>query len=295
MVRTNRDRLVEIAVGGEVWPAVSRSPYRPNAQGMAKIFMGTAGVILNARVGDPAYGWAADHVEPAVSIRNREDGPEHALHYLACIGNSAVMTSGVAKGARGVVTGEHAHIMVDFPPDILEKICIGDQVLIRAIGMGLEMLDYPDISVRKMSPELFDALRIEELGDGRISVPVAAEIPGYLMGSGAELGADYVDQDMMTNDRETLATLGLDKLRIGDILAVRDHDHTVNRGYREGAITIGIINHADSFMTGHGPGVMDLLSCATPKIEPVIDKLANLAVYLGIGNHDWADDRRKLA
>jgi hypothetical protein len=48
-------------------------------------------------------------------------------------------------------------------------------------------------------------------------------------------------------------------------------------------------------MTGHGPGVMDLLSCAMPKIEPVIDKRANLAVYLGIGNHDWADERRKLA
>ena len=41
-------------------------------------------------------------------------------------------------------------------------------------------------------------------------------------------------------------------------------------------------------MTGHGPGVMDLLSCATAKIESVIDKRANLAVYLGIGNHDWA-------
>ena len=58
------------------------------------IFMGTAGVITNARVGDPAYGWAADHVEPAVSIRNREDGPEHALHYLACIGNTATMDRG---------------------------------------------------------------------------------------------------------------------------------------------------------------------------------------------------------
>ena len=115
--------------------------------------MGTAGIILNARVGDRAYGWAADHVEPAVSIRNREDGPEHALHYLACIGNPAVVTSGEAKGARGVVTGEHAHIMVDFEPEVLEKICIGDQILIRALGMGLELLDYPDIYVRKISPE----------------------------------------------------------------------------------------------------------------------------------------------
>lgn len=292
MIRTNREHLVEMAVGGEVWPAALRAAYRPNAEGIAGVFMGTAGVILNARVGDPAYGWAADHVEPAVSIRNREDGPEHALHYLACIGNRAEMTSGEAKGARGVVTGEHAHILVDFEPDVLEKICIGDQVLIRAIGMGLELSDYPDISVRKMSPELFDALRIEELGDGRIRVPVAAEIPAYLMGSGAELGADYVDQDMTTNDRQTLAELGLDQLRIGDILAVRDHDHTMNRGYREGAITIGLINHGDSFMTGHGPGIMDLLSCATDKIEFTIDKSANLAPYLAIGNHQWATNGR---
>jgi Domain of unknown function (DUF4438), N-terminal/Domain of unknown function (DUF4438), C-terminal len=288
VVRTNRNQLVEMAVGGEVWPAALRGGYRANDRGDAFNLMGMAGVILNVRVGDRAYGWATDHLEPAVSIRNREDGPEHALHYLACIGNSAVVTSGLAKGARGVVTGEHAHILVDFEPDALEALCIGDQILIRAVGMGLEMLDYPNISVRKMSPSLFDALRIEELGNGKIRVPVAAEIPGYLMGSGAELGADYVDQDMITNDRETLAQLGLDDLRIGDILAVRDHDHTTNRGYREGAMTIGIINHGDSFMTGHGPGVMDLLSCATDKIEFVIDKRANLAPYLGIGNRNLA-------
>jgi hypothetical protein len=284
VVRTNKDRLVEMAVGGEVWPCALRSPYRPNAQGESVVFMGTAGVILDARVGDTAYGWAADHVEPAVSIRNRQDGPEHALHYLACIGNTAIMTSGEAAGARGTVTGEHAHIMVDFEPDVLEQICIGDQVMIRAVGIGLEMLDYPDISVRKVSPELFEAMRIEEVGNGKIRLPVAGVVPAYLMGSGMELGADYVDQDMMTNDRETLAALGLDKLRIGDILAIQDHDHRYNRGYREGAITIGLINHGDSYMTGHGPGVMDLLSCATDKIEYYVDSGANLADYLGIGN-----------
>jgi len=37
-------------------------------------------------------------------------------------------------------------------------------------------------------------------------------------------------------------------------------------------------------MIGHGPGVMDLLSCRTTKIEYYIDKTANLAPYLGIGN-----------
>jgi hypothetical protein len=284
MVRTNKNQLVEMAVGGEVWPAALRSPYRPTAQGEARVFMGTAGVITNARVGDAAYGWATDHLEPAVSMRNREDGPEHALHYLACVGNEAIVMSGEAKGARGTVTGEHAHIMVDFETDVLEKICIGDHILIRAVGMGLELLDYPDIAVRKISPELLEALRIEEAGNGKIRLPVAAEIPSYMMGSGAELGADYVDQDMMTNDREAVAAAGIGDLRIGDILAVRDHDHTYNRGYREGAITIGLINHADSFMTGHGPGVMDILSCSTDQIEFYIDKTANVANYLGIGN-----------
>lgn len=286
MLRTNREQLVEMAVGGEVWPAALRSTYRADSQGQAMVFMGTAGIIHNARVGDRAYGWAADHVEPGVSIRNRADGPEHALHYLACIGNPAVVTSGEARGARGVVTGEHAHIMVDFDPEVMAQLAIGDQILIRAQGMGLELLDYPTIVVRKISPELLEALRIEEVGNGRIRVPVAAVIPGYLMGSGAELGADYVDQDMMTNDRATLRELGLDDLRIGDILAVQDHDHTWNRGYREGAVTIGLINHADSFLTGHGPGVMDILCCAHGEIEYVVDtdNRPNVANYLEIGS-----------
>jgi len=286
VVRTNKDRLIEMAVGGEVWPPRITSPYRPNAQGEAVVFMGTAGIILNARVGDRAYGWAADHVEPGVSIRNAQDGPEHALHYLACIGNEAIVTSGEAKGAHGVVTGEHAHIMVDFEPEVMEQMAPGDQILIRALGIGLEFLDYPDIYIRKISPELLEAMRIEEIGNGKIRIPVAAEIPPYLMGSGSELGADYVDQDMMTNDRATLAELGLDNLRIGDILAVKDHDHTFNRGYREGAVTIGLINHADSYMTGHGPGIMDIICCASDKIEYYVDteNRPNLANYLGIGN-----------
>jgi hypothetical protein len=290
MIRTNKDRLVEMAVYGEVWPPALRTPYRPNAQGESVVFVGTAGVIINVRVGDPAFGWAADHVEPGVSIRNREDGPEHALHYLACIGNEAVVISGEAIGEKGVVTGEHAHIMVDFEPEVMERLAIGDLIQIRAIGTGLELLDYPDILVRKISPQLLESMRIEEIGNGRLRVPVAAVIPPYLMGSGGELGADYVDQDFMTNDRETLARLGLDNLRIGDIVAIQDHDHTYNRGYREGAVTIGVINHADSYLTGHGPGVMDVLCCATNKIEYYvdIDNRPNVAAYLGIGNKTLA-------
>jgi pimeloyl-ACP methyl ester carboxylesterase len=64
---------------------------------------------------------------------------------------------------------------------------------------------------------------IEELGDGRLRVPVAALIPPYLMGSGMELVADYVDQDIMTNDEAAVRELGLDRLRVGDLVAVLDY------------------------------------------------------------------------
>lgn len=283
-IRTNKDRLVTMAVSGEVWPpALPFGGYRTDSRGAANIWMGMAGIVYNARCGDPAYGWTADHLEPGVSIRNRSDGPEYALHYLANVGNDAVVMTGGAKGARGTVTGEHAHLMVDFPPDALDLMTVGDHVQIRGVGTGLELTDYPHIPVRKLDPRLLERMGIEELGEGRIRVPVTAEIPAKLMASGAELGADYVDQDLASNDRVFLAELGLDRLRVGDIVAVRDHDQSFNRGYRRGAVTIGLINHADSFMIGHGPGVMTLLSSGTGAIEPVIDPGANIALYLGIG------------
>lgn len=284
MLRTNRDRLVEIAVMGEVWPpALAPSTYRSDDEGRSQVLPGTAGIIYNARVGQSAYHWHGDHVEPCVSIRNREIGAEQALHYLTCMGNEAVVVSGRAAGARGTVTGEHAHLMVDLPPDALDRLCIGDLIQIRAVGTGLQFLDYPSIAVRKLAPALLDRMGIRELGDGRIEVPVTAIVPPFLMGSGAELGADYVDQDIMTNDEAAVREFGLDTLRVGDFVAVLDHDHTANRGYRKGAITIGFVNHADSNYLGHGPGCMDILSCPEPLIVPVINPRANIADYLGIG------------
>ena len=76
-----------------------------------------------------------------------------------------------------------------------------------------------------------------------------------------------------------------------DIVAIQDHDHSTGRGYREGSIVIGLINHGDSYLMGHGPGVMTVLSCPTPHLEPVIDPRANIANYLGVG--EWAAGGRK--
>lgn len=283
MIRTNEEHLIEVSVYGEVWsPTATYNQYKATSEGKSTVTLGMAGICYTARVGDPAFGWEADHLEPGVSIRNRLEGPEHALHYLACIGNDAVVTSGLAAGARGTVTGEHAHVMVDIAPEACDLLAIGDRVQIRAYGTGLTLLDHPDVRLHKCSPRLLDALRLETRPDGTLAVPVVAEIPSHLMGSGAELMADYVDQDFMTNDRAEIAALGLARLRLGDIVAVRDQDHSWGRGYYDGALTIGLIIHGDSAWTGHGPGVLDLLTCRTPAIVPVSDPDANIAWHLGL-------------
>ncbi len=287
MLRTNAVSLIEMAVAAEIWPvALPRTNYRASAEGQPMLSYGTAGIILNARVGCRAYGWASDHIEPGVSVRHRDDGTEHALHYLTCVGNDAVVTTGMARGARGTVTGEHAHLLVDFLPDAMEEMAIGDKITVRTHGVGLALLDYPHITLRKVSPKLLAAMPIEEIGGGVLRVPVTAIMPAHLMGSGAELMPEYVDQDLMSNDRAAIAAHGLDALRVGDIVAITDHDHSTGRGYREGSVVIGLINHGDSYLMGHGPGVMTLLSCPTPHLVPVRDPNANIANYLGIG--EWA-------
>ena len=39
-------------------------------------------------------------------------------------------SSGLSAGAHGVVTGEHARLLVDFDPDVLERMNVGDQILV---------------------------------------------------------------------------------------------------------------------------------------------------------------------
>jgi hypothetical protein len=289
MIRTNKDRLVKMAVLGEISPPKLGRGYRPDNAGRSAIPIGMAGIAYNVRVGDPAFGWEADHLEPGVSIHNPDLQQDYAMHYLTCVGNQAVVVSGAAAGAQGMVSGEHARLLVDFEPQDLEYMCIGDQILIQAYGLGLDLVDYPHITVRKCSPDLIEAMPLERLGDGRLMVPVTHELPPQIMGSGMELFPEFVDQDMMTEDRALMEELGLADLRLGDLVAIRDQDHSHGRGYREGAVVIGLINHGDCFMTGHGPGVMTLLSCPTPDIVPAIDPEANIVKYLNIGR--WGQGR----
>ena len=136
--------------------------------------------------------------------------------------------------------------------------------------------------VKKAGPNLIEAWGLRESPAGKLQVPVVAKIPAHIMGSGAELTPEFVDQDLMTGDRAALAEYGIDNLKLGDLVAVMDTDHRYGRGYKPGGVTIGLIMHGDSVMTGHGPGCQDMLVCADGAIEPIIDPDANIAKILGI-------------
>jgi hypothetical protein len=285
-IATNENQLVAMAVTGNISQPSLRYPgYTLDMHGNGRVWPGMSGVVYNARVGDPAFGWAGDHVEPGTSIANPDAAAEFALHYLSCIGNRAIVTSGLAKGAEGVVTGEHARMLVDFEPDVNEMLCVGDSIQIIAYGRGLALNDFPQIELKKVSPALLHGIPLEVIDSEagkKLRIPVTMELPPRIMGSGAELNSEYVDQDLMSGDRQLMNELGIDQMRLGDLVVIPDADHRYGRGYRKGAVTIGLCIHGDSVMTGHGPGILTLMSCAEPLIEWVIDPNANIASYLNI-------------
>ncbi|HBJ81333.1 MULTISPECIES: DUF4438 domain-containing protein [Pseudothermotoga] len=291
-MRTNKDKLVMISVQGTIVRPEHSGRHGVSHDGKPFMLPGTGGITYNVKVGDCAFGWEADHVEPGVSTildqDKRDSGPNRGYNFYACIGNEARVVSGDAKGAKGVVTGHHGgaeHVLIDFPDEVLEKLTLDDKILIKSFGQGLKFLDYPDVYVYNIDPNLLEKLSIEEK-DGKLYMPVVAVVPSFLMGSG--IGSTSMgtgDYDIMTADKKTLKKYGLDKLRFGDIVYIQDHDNTFGRCYRKGAATIGVVIHSDCKYAGHGPGVTTIMSCAMPKIKPVIDPDANIAKILKIGRY----------
>lgn len=106
MLRDNREKLLKIAVQGEI-VSPSSSSYRAQWNGEPKLALGMGGIKHNLKVGDPCFGWASgDHVEPGVTIRGQEKPrpSDCALTWLACIGNEAKLVNGEAKSEKGVFT-----------------------------------------------------------------------------------------------------------------------------------------------------------------------------------------------
>jgi hypothetical protein len=290
MLSTNKDKIVKISVIGEVVsPVIGSAVYKVSADGEPMILPGVGGITYNIRVGDKAYGWMADHVEPGVSLENRVDdkrfphGQSRALNVLSCVGNTATVVKGDAKGEKGTVVGKHGgieHVMVDFPPETMEKLVIEDQVMVKAYGVGLKLPEIPEVKLFNISPTFLEALN-PKIKDEKLEIPVTHKVPAKVMGSG--LGRSHVasgDYDITLFSEETVEEHNLESLRFGDLVAIMDADHSYGRIYRKGSVSVGIVAHSNCIIAGHGPGVTTLFTSTKGAIEPVIDGDANIAKIL---------------
>ena len=288
-MKTNKKSLICQSVIGEITsPLGGANPYRINPDGHSDIYPGVGGITYNLRIGDKACGMFCDHVEPGVSISNlqkrgSQDGPNRALNLFSCAGNVAYVVSGEAKGETGRVTGKHGgieHVLLDFEPQILDKLVIGDKIQIRAFGCGLQLADFPDLRLVNLAPDLLDIMPISKDKDGKLQVPVSHIVPAKIMGSGiGHTQSHSGDYDIQLFDEPTVRKYKLQELRLGDFVAIQNADATFGRIYKTGGVVIGVVVHSDCVLAGHGPGVMVVMSSKDGQIVPQISKQANLKNY----------------
>ncbi len=291
--RLNDEELVAVSVLGQIAHPVGRAtPYRVGHDGVPRVLPGTGGIVLNRRIGDLCVGLAGDHIEPGVALHNNNrevigprDGPNNALITYACVGNTALVIDGPARGQRGLVTGKHGginHVLVDFPTAVLARLQIGNRLQITSHGLGLRLPGHPRIEVLNAAPTLLRRWGLRLRGGG-LQVPVTHCVPARVMGSG--LGKNTAwrgDYDIQLADRATRERHRLGSLRFGDMVAISDADTRHGPQFRGGRVTVGVIVHGDSTVSGHGPGVTPLLTGPADLLQPVHDANANLAEIYGI-------------
>ena len=286
---TNAADLVAVSVAGHIvhpgFPGLPAEPYRLAADGTPFLLPAWGGIVYNVSVGDPAFGWAADCIHPGVSIRRPEDLGNRGLNVFACVGNRARVMTGQAAGTAGVVTGKSGRfseqVIVHFPKAAREKMAVGDQILIRSEGIGLTLTDHPAVMMKGICPGLLAKLPVRE-ADGRVEFGVTARIPAHLAGAGLGLTSEGGSLHMQSTDREELASLGLDGLRLGDLVAIEDTDSRFNHGYLRGAMAIGAICSTDGPRAGYGPGIAILMTAPAGELGAFVEPGANIADLMGV-------------
>jgi hypothetical protein len=282
-VESNADRLVTQLLAGEVWPATAdRHAYRVDADGTPFVLPGMGGVTLAGHLGEPATGWASDHLEPGLSVRHADPAANYALQYLTCVGNEVTLVSGASAGGSGVAIGQHAYVLVDAADDVLEGATVGDRVTVRAHGQGLALTAHPQVRVKNLDPAVLAAMPGGTRADGRLEVHVAVDVPADAAGAGGGMASEFANTDLMGAyaGLDDSLSLGLESLRIGDLVVMRDTDHSWGRGYRPGWLTIGTISTGQCALFGHGPGPTTLLSGPAEAFHVVTDADANLSAYV---------------
>lgn len=290
-VRTNAADIVAVSATGQVanpsFSGLPAEPYRLAADGTPFLWPTFGGIVYNVSVGDSAFGWAGDCVHPSVSIAHADANKNRGLNIFACVGNAAMVVSGAAKGAKGVVTGKSGRfsdqVIIHFDHETRRKIAVGDTILVRSEGVGLALPDHADVHVKSLSPALFDLLpkRVE---NGVLKLGVTASVPPHFVGAGAGLTSEGGSLHIQSTDRKALAELGLDKLRLGDLVAVQDTDSRYNHGYLRGAMSIGIVGQTDGPRAGYGPGMTIIMTAPAGQLGAYDAPATNIATLLKLEN-----------
>jgi hypothetical protein len=286
---TNEADLVAVSVAGHVahpsFPGLPAEPYRLASDGTPFLLPTYGGIVYNVSVGDRAFGWAADCIHPGVSIHQADDNRNRGLNVFACVGNRAKVMTGGAAGTVGVVTGKSGRfseqLIVHLPGEARTRMAVGDQVLVRAEGIGLELTDHADVSLKAIAPGLLAALPAKE-EEGRVSFGVVAHVPPHLVGAGLGLTSQGGSLHIQSTDRAQLAELGLDQLRLGDLVAFEDTDSRYNHGHLRGARAVGVVCATDGPRAGYGPGVAVLMTAPGEQLGSFEAPEANLVDLLGI-------------
>jgi hypothetical protein len=286
---TNAADLVAVSVAGHIahpgFPGLPAEPYRLAADGTPFLLPTYGGIVYNVSVGDPAFGWAADCIHPGISIRQADDMKNRGLNVYACLGNTARVMTGAAAGAVGVVTGKSGRfseqVICHFPKEDRTRMAVGDQIVIRAEGVGMALTGHPAVRLKGLSPALLGKMPVRE-AKGRLEVGVAASIPPHLIGAGLGLTSEGGSIHLQTTDRAQVADLGLDRLRLGDIVALEDTDSRMNHGYLRGAMAIGVVCATDGPRAGYGPGIALIMTAPGGELGAYAEPGANIADLLGV-------------
>jgi hypothetical protein len=287
---TNRDKLLEIGVIGEITHPAIDSRYVNNWDGNPSVGLGQGGIVYNVKPGSSCFGWAwGEKVEPGVSVDGiGNDRAKGSFRNFTCVGNKAKLVDGEKKGEVGIVVGKVGglperkhHVVVYFKKNILDGLSIGDKIQVRSVGIGLKFIDYPLIRAVGISPKLLESMGLIEKKE-KLGVPVTTVIPPDFVGMGS--GGAPVEANcwnIMTQSPDALDYLK--HVNIGDIVALKDILSAWGRGYYENAMTIGVVSTGASGKLGQGIGVTTLMTCKEVGIEVILDPEANIGNYFDLG------------
>jgi len=278
-IKTNKDKLLTIAVQGKVAPTKIATSYTTTWDGKAKLAIGVGGINYELKLGEKIFGWVSgDRATMGVATTGEGD----AWTNYASIGNAVKILGGDAQGEEGVVIGKYEYmVLVHFEDEVLEKLTIGTVLQVKASGIGLEIEGYKDVFAHGISPEALENLGIKDIS-GKLEVPVIKKIPAEIMGQGAGRSSLAGEWHIQTCFAPDIKKYGLDELRFGDFVFLQDIQTDYGLGYYKGGATIGVICSTPSDVSGLGIGVTPILSSSSGKITSRLDPDANIAKVLGI-------------